>query len=155
MRDEERDSDSDGQGMIPMQKNEPKPHTVMEALGIETEELTPERVVLKMPVDGRHHQPFGILHGGVSVVLAETAASLGAWMNCDREKETTVGLEINANHIRPKREGIVTAVAEPLHKGRTTMVWEIRIRDEEERLICVSRCTMAVVPLQEEKRKKE
>ncbi|MGF7088331.1 uncharacterized protein (TIGR00369 family) [Kroppenstedtia sanguinis] len=144
-----------GSERIPMQKTESNPQTVMEVLGIETEELTPERVILKMPVDGRHHQPYGILHGGVSVVLAETAASLGAWLNCDQEKETTVGLEINANHIRPKRKGTVTAVAEPLHKGRTTMVWEVRIQDEEERLLCVSRCTMAILPLKGEKGKKD
>lgn len=138
----------EGQELISLQgKQATPPQTVMEVLGIETVEMEPDRVVLKMPVDGRHHQPFGILHGGVSVVLAETAASFGAWVNCDQEKETTVGLEINANHLRPKRDGILTATAEPLHKGRTTMVWEVKIRDEKEKLICVSRCTIAIVPL--------
>ncbi|MFC4077827.1 PaaI family thioesterase [Salinithrix halophila] len=121
-------------------------NTIMEVLGIEAVSLEPERVVMRMPVDARHHQPFGILHGGASVVLAETAASFGAILNCDQENEVAVGLEINANHLRPKREGIVTAEATPLHKGKKTMVWEIRIQDEEEKLVCVSRCTMAVVP---------
>jgi 1,4-dihydroxy-2-naphthoyl-CoA hydrolase len=122
-------------------------NTLIELLGIEATELSPDRVVMKMPVDSRHHQPFGILHGGASVVLAETAASYGAYLNCDPEKEYVVGLEINANHVRSKRDGTVTAEATPLHKGRSTMVWDIRIRDEEGRLICVSRCTMAVVPI--------
>ncbi|PTX64524.1 uncharacterized protein (TIGR00369 family) [Melghirimyces profundicolus] len=125
-------------------------NTVLNELGIRAVQLKRDSVVLKMPVDSRHHQPYGILHGGVSVVLAETAASLGAWLNCDHEKEHTVGLEINANHIRSKREGTVTAVAEPLHIGRSTMVWEIKIKDEEDKLICVSRCTMAVVPNRKE-----
>lgn len=123
-------------------------HTVMEQLGIESVKLSPEAVILKMPVDSRHHQPYGILHGGVSVVLAESAASLGAWLHCNPEKEYPVGLEINANHIRSKRSGVVTAVAKPLHKGRTTMVWEIQIQDEKEKLICVSRCTIAILSKQ-------
>ncbi|MDA8353694.1 MAG: hotdog fold thioesterase [Firmicutes bacterium] len=134
-----------------MNRETSNPDHVVQLLGIQTEEINPDRVVMKMPVDARHHQPFGILHGGVSVLLAETAASYGAWLNCDQENEITVGLEINANHIRSKREGMVTAVATPFHKGRSTMVWEVRITDEEERLICISRCTMAVVPKQKEK----
>lgn len=80
------------------------------------------------------------------MALAETVASFGAAANVDLQKYAPVGLEINANHIRSKREGVVTAVATPLHKGRSTMVWQIEIKDEAERLICVSRCTMAVVP---------
>lgn len=134
-----------------MNRETSNPDHVVQLLGIQTEEINPDRVVMKMPVDARHHQPFGILHGGISVLLAETAASYGAWLNCDQENEITVGLEINANHIRSKREGMVTAVATPFHKGRSTMVWEVRITDEEERLICISRCTMAVVPKQKEK----
>lgn len=116
-----------------------------DALGIDILELTPDRVTATMPVDRRTHQPFGLLHGGASVALAETAASLGAWMNIDRERQAAVGLEINANHLRAKREGIVRAVATPLHRGRTTQVWEIEIRDEDERLVCTSRCTIAIV----------
>ena len=120
--------------------------TLIDLLGIEPVKLSPNRVVMKMPVDSRHHQPYGLLHGGASVVLAETAASYGAYLNCDPEKEYVVGLEINANHVRSKRDGTVTAEATPLHKGRSTMVWDIRICDEEGRLICISRCTVAVVP---------
>lgn len=118
---------------------------VAEALGIEVLELGPDRVVATMPVDERTRQPFGLLHGGASVVLAETVASLGAWMNCDRERQAAVGLEINANHLRAKCEGSVRAVATPVHRGRSTHVWSIEIRDEEERLVCLSRCTLAIV----------
>ena len=123
----------------------PEQKTMLDALGIETVELTKDRVVMTMPVSDATRQPFGILHGGASVALAESAASIGAWMNVDQERQATVGLEINANHIRSKAEGIVTAVATPVHRGRTTMVWDIRITDEEERLICMSRCTIAVI----------
>ena len=115
-------------------------------LGIEVLELTPERVVATMPVDERTHQPFGILHGGASLALAETVASLGAIMNLDRETSMAVGMEINANHLRSKRTGIVTAVGTPVHRGRSTQVWEIRIVDEQDALVCLSRCTLAVVP---------
>jgi len=119
--------------------------TIVGALGIEMVEVTNERVVATMPVHAATHQPFGLLHGGASVVLAETIASLGTWMQIDQEKEIAVGLEINANHIRGKKDGIVTGIGTPLHKGRTTMVWDIKIVDEEEKLICVSRCTVAIV----------
>jgi uncharacterized protein (TIGR00369 family) len=117
-----------------------------EALGIEIIELTPARVVATMPVDDRTRQPFGILHGGASVALAETVASLGAILNVDIEKANAVGLEINANHLRAKRDGVVRATATPFHVGRSTQVWDVRIVDEEERPVCVSRCTLAVVP---------
>ena len=116
-----------------------------DVLGIEVLELTPTRVVATMPVDERTRQPFGILHGGASVALAETVASLGAVMNTDLERSTAVGLEINANHLRAKRDGTVRATALPIHVGRSTQVWEVRIVDEEERPVCVSRCTLAVV----------
>lgn len=119
--------------------------TIVGALGIEMVEVTNDRVVATMPVNATTHQPFGLLHGGASVVLAETIASMGTWMQIDQEKEIAVGLEINANHIRGKRDGIVTGIGTPLHKGRTTMVWDIKIVDEEEKLICVSRCTVAIV----------
>jgi uncharacterized protein (TIGR00369 family) len=115
-------------------------------LGIEILELSAKRVVARMPVDERTRQPFGILHGGASVALAETVASLGAIMNVDLDKSSAVGLEINANHLRAKRDGMVTATATPLHVGRSTQVWDIRIVDEEERPVCISRCTLAVVP---------
>ena len=117
-----------------------------DTLGIEVLELSPERVVATMPVDDRTRQPFGILHGGASVALAETAVSLGAWRGIDRERFAAVGLEINANHLRAKRDGLVRIVATPVHRGRSTQVWTAEIRDEQERLVCVARCTMAIVP---------
>lgn len=123
--------------------------TLMDTLGIELLEAGPERLVARMPVGPRVHQPFGFLHGGASVALAETVASVGAWLRVDRARYATFGLEINANHLRPKRDGVVTATGTPIHVGRTTQVWEVRIADEEGRLVCVSRCTLAIVPLQE------
>lgn len=117
---------------------------VAELLGIEIEAATPERVTAIMPVTSDHHQPFGMLHGGVSVVLAESAASMGGHLAAP-EGHTAVGVEVNANHVRPVREGRLTATATPLHTGRTTQVWEVKIRDEEDRLVCASRCTLAVV----------
>ena len=117
-----------------------------DTLGIVLRELTAEQVVATMPVDERTMQPFGILHGGASVALAETVASLGATMNVDLERFNVVGIEINANHIRAKRDGVVTGTGTPIHVGRSTQVWEVRIVDEENRPVCVSRCTLAVVP---------
>lgn len=119
--------------------------TIIELLDIKYVEITPDKVVLKMPIGPKTWQPYGILHGGVSVVLAETAASVATYINIDTNKYLAVGMEINANHIRSKKEGVVTAVATPLHKGHTTMVWDIKITDEASKLICVSRCTMAVI----------
>lgn len=132
-------------------KLKPLEETILGALGIEITEVAPERVVATMPVHAATHQPFGLLHGGASVVLAETVASFGTWQHIDQEQEWAVGLEINANHLRSKKDGIVTAIGTPLHKGRTTMVWDIKIQDEQERLLCVSRCTVAIV--KNEKRK--
>jgi 1,4-dihydroxy-2-naphthoyl-CoA hydrolase len=120
--------------------------TLLTTLGIEIVVATKERVVATMPVGPKVHQPFGVLHGGASVALAETVASTAAWMNVDQATQLVVGIEINANHLRPKREGVVTATGLPLHVGRTTQVWEVRIADEEGRAVCVSRCTIAVVP---------
>ena len=117
-----------------------------DVLGIEIIELTAKRVVATMPVNERTRQPFGILHGGASVALAETVASLGAIMNVDLDSSSAVGLEINANHLRAKRDGVLRAMATPLHIGRSTQVWDIRIVDEEDRPVCISRCTLAVVP---------
>lgn len=120
--------------------------TLLSTLGIEIVEASKERVVGRMPVGPKVHQPFGLLHGGASVALAETVASTAGWMQVDREKEGVVGLEINANHLRAKRDGMLTAVATPLHIGRKTHVWDVRITDEQGKLVCVSRCTLAVVP---------
>ncbi|MCM3154931.1 hotdog fold thioesterase [Priestia megaterium] len=120
--------------------------TLLEALGIEIISASEERVEATMPVDERTRQPFGLLHGGASVALAETVASLGAIKSVDLEKEICVGLEINANHIKGKKDGIVTAIGVPLHKGKKTAVWEVKIQDEKENLICISRCTLAILP---------
>lgn len=120
-------------------------NTLMEALGITVISVSNDEVVATMPVDQRTHQPFGLLHGGASVALAETVASLGAYYLIDHDTETCVGLEINANHIRGKKSGTVTAYAKPAHRGKTTMVWEIKIVDEADELICLSRCTMAIL----------
>jgi 1,4-dihydroxy-2-naphthoyl-CoA hydrolase len=116
----------------------------MEALNIKEEQVTKDLVVLSMPVGPKTHQPFGMLHGGASVVLAETAASIGALLNVNTRKEIPVGLEINANHIKGKANGTVFAHATPVHIGKSTMVWEIKIKDEEEQLICISRCTISI-----------
>ncbi|MBV7507011.1 hotdog fold thioesterase [Bacillus sp. sid0103] len=122
-------------------------NTLLQSLGIEITQLEKGKVMATMPVDGRTLQPHGILHGGASVALAETVASVGAYELVDKETEAVAGLEINANHVRPKSEGQVTAIATVLHQGKTTQVWDIKITDEQDRLICVSRCTMAVIKL--------
>jgi uncharacterized protein (TIGR00369 family) len=120
--------------------------TVLNTLNIKIESAESERVVLSMPVNERVHQYTGLLHGGVSVVLAETAASIGAALNTDLERYTPVGVEINANHLRAVTKGTVTAEATPVYKGRQITVWAIEIRDERQRLVCVSRCTLALKP---------
>ena len=117
-------------------------------LGVEFEELTPERVVATMPVDERHLQPLGFLHGGVSVVLAESVATVGAWLNCS-EGKGAFGMAINANHLRPKRAGSrLTAVGTPDYQDPEKQVWEVEIRDEEDKRVCVSRCTISIVDLE-------
>ena len=120
--------------------------TLLKTLGIEIVEMRKDRVVARLPVTMKVCQPFGLLHGGASVALAETVASTGAWLNVDQERERVVGLEINANHLRGKRDGVITAVATPVHVGRRTQVWEVRIADENDKAVCISRCTLAVVP---------
>lgn len=120
--------------------------TLIETLDIDYEELSMDKVVFTMPVGPKTWQPAGILHGGASVVLAETAASVATAINIDTSKFNPVGMEINANHIRSMKDGILTATATPLHKGRTTMVWDIKLTDEQGKLVCISRCTMAIVP---------
>ncbi|QIN77338.1 hotdog fold thioesterase [Rubrobacter marinus] len=117
-------------------------------LGIEYVELSPERVEMSMPVDARHVQPLGFLHGGASVVLAETVATTGAWLNCPDGK-VAFGSEINASHLRPKRSGTLVAVGTPLRRGRNSQVWQVEIRDEGDKPVCVSRCTLAVVDVPE------
>src|SRR5215212_11007838 len=111
--------------------------TVLKTLEIEIESAEPERVRLSMPVTGRVHQYTGLLHGGVSVVLAETAAAIGAALNTDLARFTPVGVEINANHVRSVSRGTVWAEAVPVYQGRQLAVWSIEIRDDRDRLVCV------------------
>ena len=113
-------------------------------LGITFESIEAERAVATMPITPRHLQPLGYLHGGVSVVLAESVASIGAASSVWPEK-VAFGMEINANHLRPKQSGTLRAVGERLYAGRTSQVWQVRISDENDELICVSRCTVAIV----------
>lgn len=121
--------------------------TMVEALGIEGLEIGDDFVRARMPVDHRHVQPARILHGGASVVLAETLGSIGANLCVDMTQNIVVGQEINANHIRPVAEGLaVVGTARPIHMGRRTHVWEIRIEDEAQgRLVCISRLTLSVI----------
>ncbi|MGE5624448.1 MAG: hotdog fold thioesterase [Bacillota bacterium] len=119
--------------------------TLVSHLGIRYTEVGEDFISASMPVDGRTKQPAGILHGGASVALAETLGSTGANLVVDREKKLCVGLEINANHVRAMKDGTVYGTARPLHLGGTTQVWEIKISDEQGRLVCVSRITMAVL----------
>ena len=122
--------------------------TLADALGIELVALNADYLEGRMPVDGRTHQPMGLLHGGASVALAETLGSIGAASRIDPTRQTCVGLEINANHLKGVRDGWVRGRATPVHVGRSTQVWEIRITHEETgALVCISRITMAVIDL--------
>jgi 1,4-dihydroxy-2-naphthoyl-CoA hydrolase len=121
-------------------------NTMMETLGIRITAVGDDWLQGTMPVDHRTHQPYGLLHGGASVVLAETLGSTAAMLTLDPNQELAVGLDINANHLRGVRNGTVTGTAKALHLGRTTQVWEIRIENEEGALVCISRITMAVIP---------
>lgn len=116
------------------------------ALNIEFQHIAKNRIEATMPVDENTIQPFGVLHGGASVVLAETLCSVGGWFNLEDTDKTTVGVEINANHIRSvPKGGSVKGVARPVNLGRKIQVWETEIRDEKNRMVCTSRCTLAVV----------
>lgn len=121
------------------------PGTAIETLGIVFTDVGPDHITATMPVDARTRQPYGLLHGGSSVLLAETLGS-SAGNLCVPDDRICVGIEINANHLRAARDGLVTGTARPLHVGRSTHVWEIRIEDEQGRLVCISRLTLAVVP---------
>jgi 1,4-dihydroxy-2-naphthoyl-CoA hydrolase len=120
--------------------------TMGEYLGIEWKEVGANFLKASMPVDHRTKQPYGLLHGGASCVLAETLGSVASAMVVDHTKFYCVGLEINANHIRSAKEGYVTGVATPLHLGANTHVWDIKIYDQKDKLVCVSRLTVAVIP---------
>ena len=117
-----------------------------ELLEMEFVQTSSEMMIVRMPITDKVKQPFGILHGGATVALAETAASIGTWLGIDQQNQIAVGLEINCNHLRPVPAGVITATATPLHRGRTTWVWDIRITDEQGKLTAISRCTVAVVP---------
>lgn len=119
--------------------------TAIAALGIVFTEIGPDFLRATMPVDGRTHQPYGLLHGGASALLAETLGSSAGGLAAP-DGHGVVGIEINANHLRGVRAGLVTGTARPLHVGRSTQVWDIRIEDAAGKLVCVSRLTLAVVP---------
>lgn len=119
--------------------------TLIAHLGIEVIEAGDDYLIARMPVDQRTRQPAGVLHGGASVVLAETLASWAATFCVDKNKHHCVGIEINANHVRPVSEGSVTGTARPIHLGKSTQIWEVRITDRRDKLVCVSRVTMAVL----------
>ena len=121
--------------------------TMGDHLGIEWTEIGPNFLKASMPVDERTRQPYGLLHGGASVALAETLGSVAAAMVIDQKKYYCVGLEINANHVRSARDGKVTGIATPIHIGKTTHVWDIKIYDGREKLVCVSRITVAILKL--------
>lgn len=119
--------------------------TIAEALGIKFTEIGPNYLKASMPVDSRTQQPYGLLHGGASCVLAETLGSVASVLVADRAKQICVGLEINANHIKGVKSGLVIGTVTPLHLGASTHVWDIKIHDEKDKLICVSRLTVAVL----------
>jgi 1,4-dihydroxy-2-naphthoyl-CoA hydrolase len=119
--------------------------SVWNTLDIKLVSAEKDKVVASLVIGPNHRQQAGFLHGGVSVLLAESVASLGTAINIDPQKQQAFGLEINANHIRPKRDGQLTAVATVIHRGRTTYIWDIKINDETNKLVCISRCTVAVV----------
>lgn len=127
------------------QLNEFTPATMGHHLGMEWVEIGDDYLSLRMPVDERTKQPYGLLHGGASCALAETVGSVASHLVIDPAKFICVGLEINANHIRSAREGFVTAKAIPLHLGSSTHIWDIKIHDDQDKLICVSRLTVAIL----------
>ena len=120
-------------------------NTILEHLDIIIEDIAPDHIKGSMPVDHRTHQPYGLLHGGASVTLAESLGSLGASFIIDLNEFYPVGIEINANHIRSVQSGRVTGIAKPIHTGKSTHVWEINIYDEKERLVCISRLTLSII----------
>lgn len=129
--------------------NAKQQNTIGEVLDIRFEAFDDQSLTASMAVDHRTHQPYGLLHGGASVVLAETVGSSASYLIIDTRKYFCVGLEVNANHLRGLRSGRVTAVAHPVHIGRTTHVWDIRLTSDEGKTSCISRLTVAIVPLGE------
>lgn len=125
--------------------NSQKQKTMVDHLGIEFTAIHEDSIEATMPVDHRTIQPYGLLHGGANVALAETLGSIACSLTIDLEKQICVGLEINANHLKSVREGQVKGIAKPVHLGRTTQVWEIKIYNQAEQLCCISRITMAIL----------
>lgn len=126
--------------------NEMSRRTMLEQIGIKFTETGDDFIKATMPVNHRTHQPMGILHGGASVALAETLGSVASHLIIDHSKYFCVGLEINANHVRSKKDGLVTGTAKPVHLGAKTHIWEIKIVDERNKLVSISRLTMAILP---------
>ena len=120
-------------------------HTLVSNLGIEFTEINEDYITAKMPVDQRTFQPFGLLHGGASMALAETLGSIASHLITDPDRSVCVGMEINGNHIRPVSSGWVTGVVKPVHIGKKSHIWEIRINNPDNKLVCISRLTMAVI----------
>ncbi|HWB90588.1 MAG TPA: hotdog fold thioesterase [Puia sp.] len=131
--------------ITPDQLNPLAENTMAGHIGIRIIEIGDDWLKGAMPVDHRTRQPYGLLHGGASVALAETLGSVASAFVVDRSRYDCVGLEINANHVRGVREGIVTGIARPIHLGKSTHVWDIRIHDEREKLVCISRLTVAII----------
>lgn len=126
--------------------NEFSKNTLMETLEIQFTDAGPDFLTATMPVNSRIHQPMGLLHGGASVALAESVGSAASMLFADPHTQEVRGIEISANHLRAKREGIVTGTAKIIHKGRTIHLWEIRITDEENRLVCLCKLTNIILP---------
>lgn len=131
--------------------NNMRVNTLSELLDMHFIEIGDNFLKLQMPVDKRTHQPYGLLHGGASAALAETVGSVASWLCIDPEHQICVGMEINCNHVRAKREGMVVATATALHLGATSHLWDIRITDEAGKLVCISRLTVAVLKKKEER----
>lgn len=122
-------------------------NTIHEVLGIRAVELSADKVVLKMEIGPTVHQPMGLLHGGASAVIAESAASMGAFANCDPSREYAVGTDLNISHLRARTEGMLTATATPIRKGQSMHVWGIDLVDQDGVMVAVARCTLAIRPL--------
>lgn len=122
------------------------PNTMADFLGMEWVAIGPDYLRLRMPVTDKTKQPYGLLHGGASCALAETIGSIGSALVVDQAVNMCVGLEINANHLRSATSGYVTATARPVHLGRSTHVWDIRLEDDQQKLVCISRLTVAILP---------
>ena len=122
----------------------PPEGTIHETLGISVVDASPDKVILSMEVGPPVHQPMGLLHGGASAVIAESAASIGAYLNCDPASQYAVGVDLNITHLSAKRSGTVIATATPIRRGRSVHVWAVDIVDEQGKAIAVSRCTLAL-----------